>query len=286
LKVKEHIPWPVKFAAKIVMSRLPLDYQAWKKAGLFDLGEMQHPEYALEIFQRHFTSANFEKKNQAFIALELGPGDSLFSGLIARTFGAAHTYLVDIGPFASVSLDDCRRMTAHLRSVGLQPPAVETCSTLDELQARCGIEYLTGGLNSLRAIPTASVDFVWSHAVLSHIRRDDLMSTLLELRRIQSPSGIAAHHTGFGSVLGGGMNDLRFSERVWESSFIANSGFYTNRIHYHELMRFFAIAGFTPQVVRSTHWATLPLKRRQMAAPFANLGDDELQLATIDVQLR
>jgi hypothetical protein len=284
--VKEHIPWQLKFAAKLVLSRLPLPYRAWKKAGTFCLGGMERPEYALGVFSRHFTSASFAKKHQAFTALELGPGDSVFSALIARTFGASHTYLVDVGPFASLDLDLCRRMEFHLRAVGLHPPSLENCSTAAELQAVCGFEYLTEGLASLRRIPSGSADFVWSHAVLPHVRRGDFMSTLVELRRIQSSEGIASHHISFGSVLGGGMNDLRFSERLWESPLIANSGFYTNRIHYEELMHLFRVAGFTPEVVRSTFWTTLPLTRREMVAPFANLTDQDLQVSTIHVHLR
>jgi SAM-dependent methyltransferase len=283
---KQYIPWQLKFAAKLVLSRIPLSYHIWKRAGVFDLGGMRRPQYAVDIFCRHFTSAGFARKDKDFTALELGPGDSLFSGLIARTFGAAHTYLVDVGPFASTSLEHFRKMEAHLRDLGLQPPSLDGCSTFRDVRTTCRLDYLTDGLASLRSIPSASVDFVWSHATLAHVRRNDLLPTLMELRRIQRPNGIGSHHTGFGSVLGGGKNDVRFSERVWESPFIANSGFYTNRIHCEELMRLFRLAGFDPKIVRRTYWTTLPIPRQKMAAPFSTLPDADLQLSGIDVHLR
>lgn len=285
MEITQHIPWQLKIAAKLVLSRLPLDYHLWKKVGLFDLGRMERPEYALGIFRRHFNAARFAGRTRDFTALELGPGDSLFSGLIARTFGASRTYLVDVGPFASTNLAYYRQMESHLRELGLQPPNLENCSTVDELKTACAVEYLTEGLASLRKIPSSSVDFVWSHAVLAHVRRDVMLPTLSELRRIQRPDGIASHHSGFGDILGGGMNDLRFSERVWESSFMANSGFYTNRIHYEELMQLFLEAGFEPEIIRTSLWTTLPILRRKMDRQFAELRDQDLQVSSIDVLL-
>jgi hypothetical protein len=281
----KYIPWQLKFAAKLVLSRLPINYQVWKRAGIFDLGGMNRPQYALDVFRRHFTSAVFARKEQDFTALELGPGDSQFSGLVARTFGAAHTYLIDVGPFASTNLEHFRKTAAYLNQVELHPPDLRTCSTFREAAIACGLEYLTDGIASLRSIPSGSVDFVWSHATLAHIRHDELLPTLIELRRVQRLDGIGSHHTGFGSVLGGGKNDVRFSERVWESRFIAKSGFYTNRIHCEELLRLFRIAGFAPEIVRRTYWKTLPIPRDKMAAPFRTLPEQDLQLRTIDVHL-
>jgi SAM-dependent methyltransferase len=285
VEVKQRIPWQLKFAAKLILSRLPLDYHLWKKAGLFDLGGMERPEYALGIFRRHFNAANFTRKSGDFTALELGPGDSLFSGLIARTFGASRTCLVDVGPFAATNLACYRKMESHLRDLGFEPPNLKDCSTFDELKTSCAVEYLTDGLASLRQIPSSSIDFTWSHAVLAHVRRDEFLPTLLELRRIQRPGGVSSHHTGFGGILGGGMNDLRFSERVWESSFMANSGFYTNRIHYEELLQLFQKAGFEPEISRMSRFTTLPIPRRKMATEFAGLRDEDLQVSSVDVLL-
>jgi SAM-dependent methyltransferase len=283
--VKQHIPWQLKIALKLVLSRVPLNYHLWKKAGLFELGGMERPEYALNVFRRHFDAARFARKRGEFTALEIGPGDSLSSALIARTFGASRTYLVDVGAFASTDLASYRRMGSHLRGLGMQPPNLENCSGLDQVMAACSAEYLTEGRASLRKIPTASVDFIWSHAVLGHVRRDDFLPTLLELRRIQRPDGVGSHHTGFGDILGGKMNDLRFSDRIWESSFMANSGFYTNRLRYQEVLRLFRQAGFEPEIVNVTRWKTLPTPRRKMAQPFASLPEQELQVSGLDVVL-
>jgi SAM-dependent methyltransferase len=284
--LSRRIPWQLKIGAKVVLSRLPFDYRIWKRIGAFELGGMERPEYALRVFRRHFDAVNFSRKHSEFVALELGPGDSLFSALMARAFGASKTYFVDVGRFASSDLTPYRKMESYLRQSGLQPPDLSGCSNFHELKAACSAEYLTEGLASLRKIPSASVDFIWSHAVLQHVRRDEFVPTLTELRRIQRPDGVGSHCISISDILGGKLNDLRFSDRIWESSFMAKSGFYTNRIRYAELLKLFRQAGFEPEVRSVQRWTVLPTPRQKMAREFATLPEEELRVSGFDVSLR
>ena len=48
------IPWWIKLSIKIVLSKLPVNYSIWKKLGLFQHGSMEAPEYAEQVFLRHF----------------------------------------------------------------------------------------------------------------------------------------------------------------------------------------------------------------------------------------
>ena len=280
--LSQYIPWQLKIAAKLVLSRLPFD---WRRLGAFENGPMDRPEYAFHVFRRHFDAVNFPRRPGEFVALELGPGDSLFSALIARAYGAASTYLVDVGHFARTDLARYREMESYLRRSGLQPPNLENCATFDEVKAVCSAQYLTEGLASLRKIPSGSVDFAWSHAVLEHVRRDEFLPTLIELRRIHRPDGVSSHCISITDILGAKLNDLRFSDRIWESSFMAKSGFYTNRIRYAEMLQLFRQAGFEPEVRRVQRWTVLPTPRRKMARQFATLLEDELRVSGFDVTL-
>jgi len=284
--LSQHIPWQLKIAAKLVLARVPVNYRFWKRASMFELGSMDKPRYALAVFRWHFDAANFPRKSGGFVGLELGPGDSLFSALIARSFGASRMFLVDVGPFASNNVEFYRKMELHLRQLGLHPPNLQNCFTIDDLKEACSVEYLTNGLASLKEIPSASVDFLWSHAVLQHVRRAEFAETLRELRRIQRPEGVSSHNISISDILGGKLNDLRFSDRIWESSFMANSGFYTNRIRYSELLRHFKEAGFEPRVRQMVRWEALPTPRRKMAHEFAVLPEEELRVRGFDVVLR
>ena len=280
------IPWQLKVAAKIVLARLPLSYHFWEKIGLFKHGGMERPEYALRIFRRHYDAAGLAGKADGFVGLELGPGDSLCSALIAKTFGGSKTFLVDVESCATMDLGVYRRMEAHLRQLGMYPPNLDHCKTMDDVAKACGAEYLTEGLDSLRKIPTGSVDFVWSNAVLPYVRRNQFVPILQELRRVQRQGGVASHAIPIKDIIGGKLNDLRFGRGIWESPLMANSRFYTNRLRYQELLRLFREAGFEPDVIRIGEWETLPTPRRKMAKEFATLPEEDLKVAEFDVLLR
>jgi len=281
------VPWQLKIAAKIVLARLPLSYHFWEKTGLFKQGGMDRPDYALTMFRWRFDPADFSRKKTGnFVGLELGPGDSLCSALIVRALGGSRTFLVDAEPCASADLAVYRRMESHLRQLGLNPPNLDHCKNMEDLAEACSAVYLTEGLISLRTIPSASVDFVWSNAVLPYVRRKDFLPFLQELRRVQRPDGVGSHRIPIKDVIGGNLNDLRFSERVWESTFMAKSRFYTNRLRYLELLGLFRQAGFAPEVVGTVRWETLPTPRQKMAKEFAQLSEEDLRVSDFDVLLR
>jgi SAM-dependent methyltransferase len=280
------VPWQLKIAAKIILARLPLPYHTWAKIGLFKQGGMDRPDYALRTFRLHFDVAPFARKTDHFVALEFGPGDSLCSALIARTFGASRTYLVDVESCASKHVDVYRRVEAHLRQLGMYPPNLDHCKNIADVAEACGAEYMTDGLASLRKIPSASVDFVWSNAVLPYVRRKEFVPVIQELRRIQRSDGIGSHRIPIMDIIGGKLNDLRFSARVWESSLMAKSRFYTNRLRYLELLQRFKEVGFEPEVVRKKRWKALPTPRQKMAKEFAALSEEDLQVCEFDVLLR
>jgi hypothetical protein len=282
----QFLPWQLRIASKIILSRLHVPYEFWAKTGLFKQGGMDRPEYALKVFRHHFEAASFARKSEGFVALEFGPGDSLSSAVIARTFGASHTYLIDVEECASKDLSVYRKTERYLRELGLYPPNLEDCESMKDVAEACSAEYLTAGLASLRRIPSASVDFVWSHAVLPYVRRAEFLAVMQELRRIQRRDGVGSHRIPIKDVIGGKLNDLRFSTRVWESSLMATSRFYTNRLRYAELLQLFRVVGFESEVLHTVRWETLPTPRQKMASEFASLSEEDLNVCEFDVLLR
>ena len=279
-----HVPWQLKIAAKVILSRA-VSHRLLNKAGMFNMGEMDRPSYALGVFRRHFQDAVFGRKDKPFVALELGPGDSVSSLMVARAFGASAAYAVDVASIAVDRIEPYRQLELHLREHGLNPPSLEGCSDLADVLKACNGHYFTDGIESLRNIPSGSVDFIFSHTVLQHIRKKDFVSLLAELRRIQRVDGVGSHMISITDILGGKLNDLRFSERTWESEFVASSGFYTNRIRYNQFLKYFSEAGFIPQVYRLARWKTLPTPRSKMAREFAQLPESDLQVSGFDVYL-
>lgn len=173
-----------------------------------------------------------------------------------------------------------------LISKGRRPPSLAACRTIDEVLERCGAVYLTDGLTSLKSVAAASVDLIFSQAVLEHVRRHHFLETMRECRRIVKPGGISSHQVDLRDHLGGALNNLRFSERVWESEFFAGSGFYTNRIPFGEMPRLFREAGFAVEVTAVRRWAALPTPRNRLAEEFRGLPDDQLCVSGFEVVLR
>ena len=280
------LPWQAKIIGKLVLARIPLSYRHWKRVGIFKHGKMQDPSYALTIFRKHYDRVEFPRKGKGYVALELGPGDSLYSALIARAYAASSIHLVDTGHFASGDIGTYKALFKRLAAEGLFSGNVSGASSVDEMLSVCNATYHTEGLNSLRQIPSKSVDFIWSQAVLEHIRQTEFLDTMTELRRILRDDGVCSHRIDLKDHLGGGLESLRFSPRVWESKLFSASGFYTNRLRYEDLMSLFHQAGFSIKCVHKDCWDKLPIRRDKLWDGFAKMSNDNLLVSGVDIVLR
>jgi len=280
------IPWWLKIVVKIAASRIPLGYHFFASIGIFRHGHMQNPDYSIGVFLTHFRRSIFASKNTGFVGLEIGVGDSLASAIIAKAHGATKCYLVDSGRYAVEDINTYSGVAKELRSRGLDVEDVDDVSNIDELLSKfCG-EYLTEGTRSLESIPDQSVDFVWSQAVLEHVRLDEFDDMLAELHRIVKPSGVLSHRVDLKDHLGGALNNRRFPTKIWEAEWMASSGFYTNRIKFSDMISRFERAGFAVEVVGKDEWVSLPTPRDKMAAEFQSGCDSELLVSAFDVLLR
>ncbi len=92
------IPWWAKLGAKLVLSRLPFGYAVWQRLGLFRHGLMDNSEYAIGIFHSHVEKSGFKNHLRDKTVLEIGPGDSIASAIIATGYGA-RVIMVDSGRY-------------------------------------------------------------------------------------------------------------------------------------------------------------------------------------------
>ncbi|EGJ32395.1 MULTISPECIES: class I SAM-dependent methyltransferase [Moorena] len=244
---------------------------------------MQNYNYAYNVFKKHFDRA---KAKSGFVSLELGVGDSLSSAIISYAFGGSASYLVDVGDFAQKDIEMYKALLLFLDQKGLPVQDLQNLESLPDILNECSANYLTSGLSSLKAIPDQSVDFIWSHAVLEHIRRGEFLDTFKELRRVIRDDGICSHEIDLKDHLAKGLNNLRFPEQIWESDFMSRSGFYTNRIQYTEMISLFKMADFDVEVVEANRWPDLPIKRANLSKLFQHLPDEELCVSEFSVILK
>jgi hypothetical protein len=280
------VPWWAKIAGKFALARLPVPMQAWHRIGLFAPGFMRDPDYAIRVFETHWRRAGAPAPG--FTYLELGPGESLATALVAWAFGASGGTLVDSCDVAVRDIAAYRPLLAKLtlRSGARDVRELHTCDSVDSLLAVVNARVRTDGLHGLASLPSDSVDLIFSQAVLEHIPLADFAATARELHRLQRPSGIASHRIDFKDHLQASLNNLRFTETFWEQPWFARrSGFYTNRLRFSDMTATFESAGFAVTLLAQDRWDSIPLPREILAPAFRELSDSDLRTSGADILL-
>lgn len=272
----QYIPWWMKIAIKIVLYRLRLPYHIWRKLNVFKHGSMLDKNYALSVYDECFKDIQ-RKYPDGFNLLELGPGDSISTGIIASTRGSRQTILVDSGNFASKKVDSYITL---LEKLDLDIPE----SFIDILEGTNTI-YLTEGINSLKDIDSSSIDVVVSNAVLEHIYLEEFEETLHELYRIQKHGGMSYHRIDYKDHLSQSLNSLRFSKNIWEKPWFAKSGFYTNRLRAVDVVMHFERQGYKVESIKYNRWKELPLNKSLLHKEFQNYSDDDLLINGMDLKV-
>jgi len=237
-------------------------------------------------FEKYFIIANSKKKMpKNFVTLEIGPGDSIISGLVSKAYGAKTSWLIDEGAYSKSSLSSFKNTSDLLKSKKLPIPEINDYKNLSELLDQFDIRYLTKGIKSFSQIQDGSIDFCWSQVVLEHVSFNDFSFLLKELRRILKRNSISVHSIDFKDHLGGGLNNLRFPDLIWESKMFKNSGFYTNRIRPDEMLRMFKNEGFLVKILNTTRWSSIPIQRKKLADRFQHCSEDSLLISELLIQV-
>lgn len=279
------LPWQVKMLLKLIFSILPFGYSFWRYFGIFRHGQMDNVTYPVKIFSHHVERAYSEGSIKNYSLLELGPGDSIASAIVGYSFGISKIYLVDTGFFATQNLRYYKNLVNYLSSKGLATPDFSDIHSFQDLLRSCNCEYLSNGLASLSTIPNESVDFIWSHSVLEHIYKDQLMSVHRELYRILKVGGRSSHNIDYQDHLNYSLNSYRFPSSIWESQLFRESGFYTNRVPASQMHKLILSTGFTCVSQSFGRWPELPILRSDLDQDFKCYSDDELISRTSHISL-
>lgn len=285
--LKSLLPWWLKILIKIFIYRIPIGHQYWIKLNLFKHGYPENKELSLEKFKHHLKLTFGDKLPEKYTCLELGPGDSISTGIIAAHNNAVRTYLVDVGNFAIKDINYYRDLIKLIRKTKNQKEIREIYpESYSDILKTYHINYFTNGLHSLRNIPDGSVDFIFSHSVIEHIFLSEIDEVFSELNRICSKGGYISHNIDLMDHLNYSINNLRFSERIWESYFFKNSGFYTNRLRFSQIIELCKRHKFEVIYSDSGQWENIPLDRRKLNKDFRNLSRKDLITRTMHIVLK
>ncbi len=294
--IKKILPWWLKIASKIILSRLPVPYSLWKKLGIFVNGNANNCQVAYDTFLSCANNAGvllFKNgiphfpilESREFKVLELGPGDSLFSGLVANALGSNKTWLVDAKQTALKDVNKYIHMSEFIETKGLKAADLSSCKDINDVLKQSSSVYLTDGVKSLNKIPDKSIDFCFSHAVLEHIDLNDFPKLVTELRRILKNTGRSYHIVDLKDHLDFSLNNLRFSQKQWEGALFKKSGFYTNRIRFSQMTTMFEEAGFKVSCPIIKKWNCLPIQKNKLHPQFRSFSEEDLCISEFGMLL-
>jgi predicted SAM-dependent methyltransferase len=282
--MKKLLPWWLKIISKIILSRLSIPYSFWQYIGLFRHGKMDDPEYSIDVFKNHFAKSGIDNLKDK-VVVEIGPGDSIATAMISYAFGAS-SILIDTQQFANFNIKIYLKLKNKLHQLGYPVPDLDESDNLKSVLKKTNSIYLTQGLKSINKIENESVDLIFSQAVLEHIKLYEFDEIIRELSRIQKKNGISSHQVDLRDHLSESLNNLRFSEKLWESNLFSNSGFYTNRIGFDKMLEIFKSSYSNVQVLNVNKWHKLPISKKKFDKNFQTENEDSLLVRVFDVTLR
>lgn len=282
-------PWWFKVFTKLVMGLTPFPYEKIRKFFTKKHGEMESPEYAQAIFQKFYNQFLYYSVSlHGGTFLELGPGGSLLTGFFAKAQGFKKCILIDVGDFASPEKKLYLSLSYLLPSVDREifinlldegVPVVLALKSID-------IHYYTSGIESLKKIPCDSIDFSFSNAVLEHVKKNEFKELLEALFKVHKCGSISSHEVDFKDHLGGGLNNLRFSDKVWESKYFTNDGFYTNRLRHSQVIGYAVQSGFKMLSDHFTSWDSLPKYHDSFAREFRLFDENDIRIKEAVITLQ
>ena len=273
--------WALKIILKIIFSRLNIPYSLWKKFNIFKHGQMESFEYSKKIFELHFKEMLKVKKIDNPVIMEIGPGDSLFSMVYSRKYSEEKFYFLDVNDFASKDLNLYFKLQKKLEKENYFSKKKKIkIESFEALLKNYNTKYLISGIESLKTIEDLSIDYIFSHSVMEHIRKNELNTLIEEMYRILKPNGVISHNINYKDHLGESLNNLRFSEKIWESNLFAKSGFYTNRVPAVEMHEYFKKGGFNLVQEDFGRWDKLPISRNYLSKEFRKFSNEELARPT------
>ncbi len=179
----------MKLLVKIVLDVIPIPYTFFQNFNVFKHGFMKDPEYCLKAFETFIgTKSNLKEKQ----IVEIGPGDSINTAIIASALGAKRTYLIDKGSFAVKKMSTYHDMYKLLIKLGLHTKEI-FFTNFEEMLENVNAEYLTQGIADMSKIENNSIDLIFSNAVLEHIDRNEISQLMFETHRVLKLGCTAQH---------------------------------------------------------------------------------------------
>lgn len=299
---------------KGIATRVPLLYRmCGQRHTTVDLSEAT-ADYSYSVWIKHLAKLHETARcGVPEVIAEVGPGDTLGTGVAALLSGATRYIGVDMLPFARtgpsmevahglVPLFATRRAcegeegTARFRHIldknGFLSSVLtdELLSrTLDPSRVRAILEDVSSVVRGVvpkngfvtyiapfteGAIPTASVDFLLSHSVLEHV--SDPKASMRMFHSWLKPGAIMSHLFDLRShgITRAWDGHRAFGERAWSIA-VGARPFLINRLPFADIVNIVECSGFRI-LTALRHYCEPTLSRDQLATVWQRRSDEEL----------
>ena len=205
---------------------------------------MKDPKYSFKAFDTFIgTKSNLKDKQ----IVEIGPGDSINTAIIANAFGAERIYLIDKGSFAVKRMSTYKEMYNLLETFGVINRDLPI-SNFHQILVNSNATYMTKGILDMSKIANNSIDIIFSNAVLEHMDPDQISLMMFETYRVLRFGCSAKHRIDLRDHINDEFNHLRFSNRAWNSKYLRKGGTNLNRMHISEYVHLAETAGLSCQI--------------------------------------
>ena len=107
-----------------------------------------------------------------------------------------------------------------------------------------------------------------------------------ETRMLSKPNNLSIHSVYLRDHLGGKLNNLRFSDELWEGELFSSSGFYTNRLRASKILDIFCDEGFEIIKIKRNKWNTPPIKINKINRSIDYKDLDDLRTYSFDILVK
>jgi SAM-dependent methyltransferase len=278
--------------------------------------------YCYAVWLRHLIKAREAvPSHDPLVVAELGPGGSLGTGLAALLSGARRYYAFDVAKHANLE-SDLKILEELASLFGRRAPIpgpdefpelrpdleryqfpshILGMRRLQETLSRERLEQIRSALtdgfegrrtgqtiayvsdwSELDAVPTASVDMVFSQAVLEHV--DDLEAAYQAMYQWLKPGGLISHEIDFRShgTATAWNGHWTFRDVIWKA-IRGRRGFLLNRQPHSKHIELIESVGFRVLVDMKTKRPS-EIDRRQLAPRFRTLRDEDLETSDALIQ--
>ena len=120
---------------------------------------------------------------------------------------AAATSILEIGPGGGRWTEPLLRRATNYWGVDISPTCVEHCR--HRFSGQPNAQFIVGNGANLEAVPTGSVEAIFSFDVFVHINQAEVSSYAAEFARVLKPGGVGiVHHGTVGGARGGSRSNL------------------------------------------------------------------------------